>query len=59
MDEQKHDGQEQPQEEPNIVVTPGVDEDPEQVSGEAVDEADVLGDAAPLADPAAHQNGDA
>ncbi|MEW2383391.1 hypothetical protein AB0873_15050 [Micromonospora sp. NPDC047707] len=41
--------------EPTVVITPGVDEDPLQVSGEAVDERDVLGDAAALADPAAHQ----
>lgn len=41
--------------EPNIVVTPGVDENPDDVAGEPVDEAEVLGDAAYLADPAEHQ----
>lgn len=40
---------------PNIVVTAGDDEDPETVSGEAVDEQEVLGDAVFLADPALHQ----
>lgn len=35
------------------------EENPEDVSGDAVDEAEVLGEYAPLADPAAHQGGDA
>lgn len=45
--------------EPAAVITAGVDEDPEEVSGEAVDEAELLGEFAYLADPAAHQGGDA
>lgn len=42
---------------PRIVITPGDEENPEDVSGEPVDEAEVLGDAAWLADPAVHQGG--
>ncbi|MFG1872163.1 hypothetical protein [Micromonospora arborensis] len=38
-----------------VGVTPGVEEDPETVTGEPVDESQVLGDAAYLADPAEHQ----
>ncbi|SCL15033.1 hypothetical protein [Micromonospora inyonensis] len=44
---------------PRIVITPGIDEDPDEISGDAVDERDVLGEYAPLADPAAHQYGNA
>lgn len=40
--------------EPSIFLTPGEDEDPELVSGEPVDESDVLGDAVWLADPSVH-----
>lgn len=43
--------------EPNIVITPGVDEDPDEVSGDPVDEAEILGEFAHLADPAVHQGG--
>ncbi|MGC4886712.1 hypothetical protein [Micromonospora sp. DT227] len=46
---------EQELDEPNIVITAGVEEDPETVTGEPVDEAQVLGDAVHLADPAEHQ----
>lgn len=42
------------QDEPNIVITPGDDENPDDVAGELVDEAEVLGDAVWLADPANH-----
>lgn len=34
------------------------DGDPTPVTGDPVDETEVLGDAAPLADPAAHQGGE-
>lgn len=34
-------------------IHPCLDEDPEEVSGDPVDEREVLGDAAGLADPAA------
>ncbi|MFG3710874.1 hypothetical protein [Micromonospora sp. NPDC047730] len=40
---------------PTVVITPGDDENPEDVTGEPVDEAEVLGDATHLADPAEHQ----
>lgn len=40
---------------PRAIITPGDEEDPEEVSGEPVDEAEVLGEFAWLADPAAHQ----
>ncbi|MBQ1047844.1 hypothetical protein KBX50_05145 [Micromonospora sp. C51] len=41
------------------ILTPGVEENPDEVTGGPADEDEVLGEAAYLADPAEHQGGDA